>query len=93
MNISEFFSNNGDEFLKSYKDPEIKDIIHDLFVFNKLAPFVERGDLICASSRDEIFFNVDPEQVFTSLTSYELIKLIRCGLRYSEDQECFVMFT
>lgn len=92
MNITKFFEANEDYYLKTDDDPLVKDQIHDLYIFNALAKFVKRGDLIVAASHEEIFLNVDPQDVYTELTSYELIRLIRCGLRYSEDQECFCMF-
>lgn len=93
MNIVEFFEKYEDEYLNYRKDPDISNVTHDFYVMNALSSYVESPmDLIISSTNEEICFSVDPEFVYESLSEGEMIQLIRCGLRYSGEYECFCMF-
>lgn len=93
MDVKELFDKYEDEYLNYRVDPALEGKVHDFIVFEALVPFVERGDLVGNYGYEEIYLNVDVEKVLSKLTEDEIVRLIRCGLRYSEDRECFVMFT
>lgn len=93
MNAKELFDKHENEFLNYRADPSLEDKVHDFVVFESLVKFVKRGDLICNLGYEEIYLNVDVAEVVNTLSEDELVRLIRCGLRYSECHECFVMFT
>ena len=93
MTVAEFFEKHSDEYLRYHGDELIENVTHDLYVFNKLAQFVEKPkDLLVSATYGEIWFNVKPEDALKSLSELDMIRLIRCGLRYSEEDECFCMF-
>lgn len=93
MTVAEFFKKHSGEYLRYQGDEDIENVTHDLYVFNKLAPFAEKSKaLLVSATYEEIWFGVDPEEVFKCSTKLDMIRLIRCGLRYSEEHECFCMF-
>ncbi len=93
MNVKELFVKHENEFLNYKADPSLEDKVHDFVVFESLVKFVKRGDLIGNLGHEEIYLNVDVDEVISVLSEGDLVKLIRCGLRYSDEDECFVMFT
>lgn len=93
MNVKELFEKHENEFLNYRADPSLEDKVHDFVVFESLVKFVKRGDLIGNLGYEEIYLNVDVAEVVNTLSEDALVKLIRCGLRYSDEHECFVMFT
>lgn len=89
----EFFEKHAEEYLAHAKDPDLSGIVHDFYIFSKLANYaVPHRDLLVDARYEEIYFSVDPEQVYRDLPEEEMIRLIRCGLRYSAEHECFCMF-
>lgn len=92
MNVKELFTKYEDEFLNYKADLTIPATAQDCIIFSTLAPFVERGDLVGHLGYEQIYLNVDPQLVVSQLNEEVVLKMIRCGLRYSEDQECFCMF-
>ena len=90
--VKELFTKYENEFLNYRADPELVGKVHDFIVFENLVQFVERGDLVRSKGYEEIYFNVNDETVIENLPEETMLKLIRCGLRYSEDAECFVMY-
>lgn len=61
MTVAEFFDKHGGEYLCDQGDEEIENVTHDLYVFNSLAPFVQKpNDLLVSATYGEIWFNVNP---------------------------------
>ncbi len=92
MNVEELFEKHEDEFLNYEGDPDLSNLVRDVYIFNKLEPFVKGGYLIGSAPYDEMYFTVNTREVTNTLSEEEMIKLIRCDLRHSSDHECFVMF-
>jgi hypothetical protein len=95
LNLKELFEKHGDEFLrhKNIENPMHRQA--DLCAFlmlDKIAPLNNDRDIIISSQYDEITLAFDPKKVALYATEQEIIDLIRCGLRYDSDEDCFVMF-
>jgi hypothetical protein len=43
------------------------------------------GDIVAGAEHDEIYLGVDAPQLAEKATEQDIITLIRCGVRYSED--------
>lgn len=48
-------------------------------------------DMIVASRHDEIWFGADVRAVAEKATEEQIITLIRCGVGFDADRECFFM--
>lgn len=94
MNIAEMFEEHDDEFLKfdrvENKRSNRRDL-HAFIVLDELFPEENTGDIIAAAEHDEIFLDIKEEK-FEQLEESQVIELIRCGVRYSSDYNCFCMF-
>lgn len=65
--------------------------LHAFILIDKLCPGKNQQDIISASNHDEIWISVEPKQLARNATEEQILELIRCGLRYSDDSFC--MFT
>lgn len=84
------FEKHSDLFLKSEKS----DMPRDLSAMNllqKIAPVDHR--IISASEHDEIFFGTNSAKFAENATDADIEKLVRLGVRYSREYDCFCMFT
>jgi hypothetical protein len=92
MNIQELFEKHSDEYLK-FERVERKltrrPDLHAFMVLDNLFP--RDSDLVSAAERDEIFLDVEAEEIET-LTEAMVIELIRCGVRYDSEFDCLAMF-
>lgn len=87
-----FADEDLEEFLKfeRVKDPPSKR--PDLCAFILLDRLVPGDrDIVAASEHDEFFLAVDCDELAKVATRDDVITLIRCGVRYSE--ECLCMFS
>lgn len=93
MDIEEIFEKYNDEFL------EFERVVNPLhpradlcgfLLLDKIAPGT--NDMISASEHDEFFLDVDIEKFKAVATEEDVITLIRCGIRYSSEYDCFCMF-
>lgn len=95
LNLKELFEKHSEEYLHHHV---IENPMHrqaDLCCFlmlDKIAPLNNDRNVIAYASHDEITLAFDPNTVAQNATEQEIIDLIRCGLRYEEDEECFMMF-
>lgn len=86
IDLSEFFDQHEDEFLKFErvrnklsKRPDI----HAFMLLDSLVP--GKMDIVCAAEHDEIFLDVDVKKLVKAATTDQLIDLHRCGVRFDED--------
>lgn len=75
----------GDEYCEFHKVENKRSQRADLHAFLLLDElFPGAGDMVCHAEHDEIWLDVEDEQVET-LTDAQMIELARCGVRYSGD--------
>ena len=91
--LSEFFEKYDDEFL-NFEMVEMKlssrPDLHAFLLLNRLSP--DTDDMVAGAEHDEIYLSVDAQIVAAAATLQELIDLHRCGVRYSRELNCLVMF-
>jgi len=93
MNIEELFEKYEDEFLNYRVDPSLEKIRKDFTIFKMLNDkFPSHKDLISGSGHEEIFLDVDPKELLSVFTEEEIVKMIRCGLRFSSEYDCLCMY-
>lgn len=89
-----FADDDLEEFLRfeRIKDPLSKR--PDLCAFillDRLVPGV--SDIVSSSEHDEFFLSIDCEELAAVATRDDIITLVRCGVRYSDDSGCLCMFS
>lgn len=84
--MEDLFDDDGDEYLKFERVENKRSSrpdIHAFILLNELVPGTR--DMIAAAEHDEIYLDVDPETLAEVATEEQIIELIRCGVRYSDD--------
>lgn len=99
MSVAEFFDKYSDEYLKFDKIQNKVHPVPDICAFlmlHNLAPEINSigtfSDMISYAAHEEIFLSTDVDKLFENATNDQLIDLIRCGVRYSEEHHCLCMF-
>ena len=91
--LVKLFEKYHDDFLKfeDFKNPYCKR--PDLCAFlllDKLVP--GESDIVSAAEHDEIYLDVDMKALAKAATEEDIQGLVRCGVRYSDEYDCLVMF-
>lgn len=92
MTIEELFEKHQDEFLQYERDSSLKCEPRDITLFNMLSDLAAGGGLIAGALHEEIFFSVDLNDFVRFFSEEEVVRMIRCGLRYDSERECLCMF-
>lgn len=85
------------EFLKHDRIPdtypmrEVPDLCA-MLLMQKLAPLKPGEDAVCSSAHDEIFFAFDPIEVNEKASDEDVRTLVRCGIMYDRQYDCFASF-
>lgn len=90
--IEELFEEFGDEFLEFNKVENklsTRPDIHAFILLNQLVP--GKKDMVSGAEHDEIFLDVNIEELEKVITKEQVIELHRCGVRISE-YGCLSMF-
>jgi hypothetical protein len=88
----EAVTKGGDEFLKFNKVANKRSQRPDLHAFLLLDElFPGTGDMVAAASHDEIWLDVEDNQVET-LTDEQILELSWCGVRHDRDVGGLCMF-
>lgn len=90
--MEEIFCSNDDlsclDFPRAIKNPRSKrGDMHAFMLLDELLPD-EVGDMVVAAEHDEIFLGIDPGELAKVITEAQIIELICCGVRYSDDSLC-----
>ena len=91
MNVGdmrELFNKHDSLFLERSKESRAD--MEAFILLDKLAPGTE--DMIVASEHDEIYLAPDPEVVAKNATEADVITLIRCGVRFHDNDDGFSMY-
>ena len=89
IDIQSAFDAAEEDFLKFNR---VVDKLHtrpDICAFllvDKLCP--GEDDMVSHAQHDEIFLTVDPDALALVATEADILTLVRCGVRYSEDSLC-----
>ena len=51
------------------------------------------GDIVACSEHDEIWLNVDVDELARLATEEDILTLVRCGVRYDSSVQSLVMYT
>lgn len=65
--------------------------MHALMLLDSLFPN-DKHDMISAVEHDEIYLDISPKKLVKVATKEQIRDLIRCGVRYSDENESLVMF-
>ena len=65
--------------------------IHAFLLLDKLVPRPNR-DMVSSAEHDEIWLDVDPEELAEAATEEQIIELIRCGVRFDSQTDSLAMF-
>lgn len=96
--LRELFKKHDDEYLKferiERKPADFLTHRPDLYAFLILDTLVRsERHIVSAAEHDEIFIDVTPEKLAEAgVTEAQVIDLIRCGLIYPDEYDCFAMF-
>jgi len=92
MDAQEKFEKFDDDFCKfdrvenkTSKRPDL----HAFMLLDRLFP--GDYDIVSAASHDEIWLDVDSDQI-ENLTEEQVLELTRCGVRYDSSTDCLGMF-
>jgi hypothetical protein len=84
INLQEVWDKYDDEYLKFgrvenplYPRPDIAAFL----LLDKLVPASFERDMICGASHDEIFLDIDVEELTEVANEEDVLTLIRCGVR------------
>lgn len=89
----DIFDDNSEEFLEFNRIQEklsSRSDIHAFILMNNLVS--DTQPIISASEHDEFFLSVNPYLLAEVITKDQVIDLIRCGIRYHIEYDCFCMF-
>ena len=95
MNYQEAYEKYGDEEFLTFDKRVVNKLstradLHAFILLDKLVP--GNMDMVCNAEHDEIFIDIDPEELSKVATEEQMIELIRCGLRYDSQTDSLAMF-
>jgi hypothetical protein len=64
--------------------------IHAFLLLDSLLP--GNRDMVCGATHDEIFLDVDPEELDKVVSDEQIIELVRCGVRVDSETDSLAMF-
>jgi hypothetical protein len=92
--LKEAFDAYDDEFLNFARinDPASKrPDLHAFILLDRLVPGTQ--DIVSSSAHDEYFLQINPREFAAAATEEDVRDLVRCGVRYHDEYDCFAMFT
>lgn len=93
MGLQEMFEQHEDEYLKFDRVEEKRHARPDLCAFLLLDSLLPGNrDMVCAAAHDEIYLDADCDLLADVATEADILTLVRCGVRYDEQNECLTMF-
>lgn len=95
LNLEELFKKHEDEYgrFKYIKRPPSRRAdVTAFIILDRLVPAYLGRDIISYAAHDEIFLDIEPDELAKVATEEDIISLIRCGVRYNASEESFEMF-
>ena len=93
LNLPSIFKTYDNEYLKFYNVKEKfsqRSDLHAFILLDKLIP--SKMDMISGSMYDKFFIDVCPSELAEVATEEQIVDLIRCGILYDENDDCFSFF-
>ena len=93
MNLHDFFEEHGEEFLKFDRVEDkltTRPDLHAFLLLDKLFPGT--SNMVAGAGHDEIYLDLDADELAEIATESQLIELHRCGVLYSSDGDSLGMF-
>jgi len=92
--IRDIFKQFEDEFLR-FEDVKERPYgnradLHAFMLLDKLVP--GKRDMVSVAEHDEIWLDVDASDLEGVATVDQIVKLIRCGVRYDDDTDSLALF-
>lgn len=88
------FEKHGEAYLKfdlAGRTGTTRPDLADFILLDQLCP--ASGDIVSGASHDEIYLNIDVEELAKVINEDQVIELIRCGVRYDDQHDSLCMFT
>ncbi len=77
---------DGEEYIKFERVSNKRSSRPDLHAFLLLDELIPGDrDMVCAAEHDEIYLDVDLDELAAVITKEQAIELVRCGVRESND--------
>ncbi len=93
MDIKEAFELADGEFLKFDRIENPPCRRRDICAFIKLDQLVPgHRDIVAAAEHDEIYLDVEADELAAVATQDDIVYLHRCGVRWSTEADCLSMF-
>ncbi|MFI5297265.1 MAG: hypothetical protein ACHREM_04140 [Polyangiales bacterium] len=93
IDVAATFEKFADEFLKFERIENPQSKRPDLCAFLLLERLVPGDkDIVSAAEHDEIWLAVEVEQIAAVATEDDIRTLVRCGVRFDDDNESLAMF-
>lgn len=92
--LRDLFEKHNEAFLKFDLAGRAGTTRPDLAAFillDQLCP--ASGNIVSGASHDEIYLNIDVEELAKVITEDQVIELRRCGVRYDDQHDSLCMFT
>lgn len=86
--LAELFEKHNDEYIKFERVENKRHSRPDLHAFlllDELCPSENDSDMVAAAEHDEIYLDVDVEDLAVVVSEDQVIELTRCGVRYSDE--------
>jgi len=91
--LKKLFEIHNDEYIRFERVKNKLSSRPDLHAFLLLDSMCPGSDDMVSSARDdEIYLGVDPHSVLDAVTESMVVDLIRCGISYNREFDCFVIF-
>lgn len=92
-NLEATFKKYNEDYLKFESIEKPLHRRRDIAAYLLLDKLVPNGEysMVSGASHDEIWLDVDPDKLAHAATEEDILYLVRCGIRYSD--ECLGMFT
>lgn len=89
-NTFEKFEDEYGEFERVQDKLSSRPDLHAFILLNELCP--DGRDIVSAAEHDEIYLDVDMDELATVITEDQVCDLVRCGVRYDGGLDCLAMF-
>lgn len=91
--LATLFEAHNDEYLKFARVPNKRSSRPDLHAFLLLDALVPGDrDIVSGAKHDQIFLDVDPDDLAKVVTEDVAVELVRCGVMYDEENDSLMMF-
>lgn len=91
--MRDIFEKHEDEFLKFDRVENKRSGRRDLHAFLLLDSLMPgKRPMVSAAEHDEIWLDIDCEDLAQIATEAQILELIRCGVRYDDDVESLALF-